>query len=73
MRSHRSGLELGMKLTTDKPGMINHLDDFHQLIVRRDAADHQPLFRQLLAILVVKFVAVAMTLDNQFLSVDGPG
>ena len=40
--------------------MITQFDNFDEAIVRRESAEHQSLFRQVISIAIVEFVPMAM-------------
>src|SRR3990172_2105 len=65
----RRGGEFRMELHAHEPGVIRPFDDFDQRAVHGCAGNHQALLRQTVAILVVEFVAVAVTLDDGILAV----
>ena len=64
MRHVRLALEFRMELAGHVVGMVFQFDDFHQLAVRRGAAEHETLFLIALAIRVVELVAVAVTFHD---------
>src|ERR1051325_3254868 len=69
MAIERSRLELGMELAGEEPRGIGELDDLHQVVVGRDAREHEPLLLQSRAEIVVELVAVTMTLRDLLLGV----
>ena len=58
------GLELGVELHPDPPGMVRPLHGFHERCVRGEAAHDQPRLLQGLAVLVGHLVAVAVALGD---------
>ena len=64
MGVHRPRLELGMKLTSQIPGVIFEFDNLHQVSAWRSAADDQTFLLQYLTEFVVEFVSMAVTLGN---------
>src|SRR5580692_5345081 len=68
----RRGSEFRVKLTGHKPRMAGQLDKFHQP-VGGEAREAQPRRRQLVQIMIIELVAMAMTLENRLLTVQGPG
>ena len=40
------GFEFGMKLATEKPGMVRKLDDLHQVRILEDPGNDHTLFHQ---------------------------
>ena len=69
MRLDGARTQLRMELTRDKPGVIGQLDDFDEHIVRRyTAKDHSVLFEEL-PVMIVHFIAMAMALVDDFLSI----
>jgi hypothetical protein len=66
MRLMRFALELRMKLARDEKGMFGDFDDFHQLAVRRNAAEDKTRLFKFFAVCIVEFVPVPMTfMDNE--------
>src|SRR5690348_2011652 len=57
-----------MKLATDEPRMdvARQLDHLHELAVRRDAAEHQPIALQTLPKLRIDLVTMAMAFADFF-------
>ncbi len=53
-------LKFGVELAGNKERMILQFDDLDQLSVGRSAAQDKPGLLELLAVLIVKFVTVAM-------------
>ncbi len=64
VRLERFALEFGVELNSYKPGMVWDLDDFDQAAVGTGARESQAIRLKLLAILIVEFVPVAMSLIN---------
>ena len=64
MRIKRVGLELGMKLATEEPGMICNLHDLHIGAVRRCAREGHSVGYQHLLIFPVELVTVPVALGN---------
>ncbi len=62
MGVHGSGLELGMELTAQEPGVIRGLYDFDQAGFGIAAADREALLGELLLIGGIEFVAVPVPL-----------
>ena len=56
---------------TEKPGMIPHLDHLDQLAVHRNPGHDQTVIFQYLTVVVVEFIAVTVTFDDDILFVDG--
>ena len=44
VRRHGPGLELGVELAAQEPGVVAELDDLHQVAVGDMPAEDQPLF-----------------------------
>ena len=62
-----------MELTREKPGMVDKLNDLHKRAIgRATGKNHTVLFKQL-AILVVEFVAMSVTLRDSFHPIGVPG
>lgn len=61
MRLMRFALELRMKLARDEKGMFGDFDDFHQLAVRRNAAEDKTRLFKFFAVCIIEFVPVPMT------------
>src|SRR2546423_6221457 len=55
-----SGLELGVELAADEPGVIGQLDHFDQRAVGREPGTAHPVFGEHVAVGVRHFVAVTM-------------
>jgi len=66
----RLTLQLGMELATQKPRMIRQLDDFDQRAIWRRARDRHSGFHQRVAVSVVHFEAMTMTLTHVWLAVE---
>src|SRR5213594_1927209 len=64
MRAHRTGLQLGMELTADEPGMIGQLDHFDQRAIRRQPRAAHAVLGEHVAIRVRDLVAMAMPLAH---------
>src|SRR4051812_10242616 len=64
MGAHRPGLQFGMELTADIPGMLRQLDHLDERAVRRESRAAHAELRQYVAIGVGHLVAVAMTLAD---------
>src|SRR5689334_12648883 len=64
MRTRRAGLELGMELTTDEPRVRLDLDHLDQRTIRRQSAKIQSMLDERVAILVVDFVTMAVSLTD---------
>ena len=60
MRLVRLAQEFRMELAGDEKRMVLQLDDFHQLAVRRQAAEHETGLLEFVAVGVVEFVAVTV-------------
>src|ERR1019366_9331509 len=73
MRFHRFGLELGMELAAEEPGMIGDFADLHVGSVGRLAGDTKSRGLQRFLVLAVEFEAVAVTLADLARSVSLPG
>ena len=70
----RVGSELGVELAGEEPRVVWQLDGFNQAFASgRYAADDQARFFKRGDIVVIDFVAVAVTLANQFAAVDFGG
>src|SRR3569833_3412898 len=63
------GLEFRMELAGDEPGMIVELDHFDEAAVLRTPGDGEAGPLQRLEIIVVEFVAMAVTLDDAVLAI----
>ena len=70
MRGERLGLELGVELDADEPGVLGHLDDLGQATVRRHAGEAQARGAQPVDVVDVDLVAVAVALADLTLAVD---
>src|SRR5678815_5124469 len=66
MSAPGGGLELGMELHADEPGVHapRQLDDLGQLVALRDRRDHQAGLGQPVEVVLVGLVAVAMPLGD---------
>ena len=73
MRAERLGLELGMKLDGQVPGMAGELDDLDELPIERPADNLEAAIEERLLILAVELVAMAMALVDDLLAVEAPG
>ena len=62
-----------MELTAQKPGLVLQLNDLHQIIIRRSAADHQPLCFKLFTKFIIKFIAVTVALVYIINTIGLPG
>ncbi len=65
VRSVRAAFKLGMKLNADEKAVLRQLDCFDNPAVRGGAADYEAGLFHKLPVLIVEFVAVAMTLENE--------
>ena len=63
-------MEFGMELDADEEGMIRDLDDFHETIIGRGTGDDEAGIDELLAIIIIEFVTMAMTLGDLVGGVD---
>src|SRR5689334_9011325 len=70
MRASGTRLQLGMELTTDEPGMRLQLDHLYQRSIRRKAAQIQTVLDEGIAILVVDFIAMSVTLADLWHCID---
>src|SRR5881409_2701927 len=59
-----SGLELGVELAADEPGMVGKLDHLDQRAVGREPGTAHPVFGEHVAVGVRHFVAVTMPLAH---------
>src|SRR5256885_3335962 len=75
MRLMGLAVEFGVELAGDKKRMLRQFDDLDQLAVRSVATENEPGFLETLAISVVEFVAVPMSLvdDERSVEAGGPG
>ena len=64
-----AALEFGMALTCHEPRVIGDLDHLDQALVWRDARYRKPCFRERVAISVVHFVAMAVTLIDELFTI----
>src|SRR5882762_9941466 len=64
MRGQRLGLEFGMELAAEEPGMLRRFDDLDVLAVGRAAGDAESGIGERLFVLAVELVAVAVALGN---------
>src|SRR6476646_3677850 len=64
MRAVRTRTVFRMELCCQEPGMILELDDFDQLAIRRQPAQHQSLCRQLFSVGVIELEAVPVSFAN---------
>src|SRR5215210_7735655 len=62
VRTRWTGLELGVELAADVPRVRLQLHHLHQRSVGRQSAEIESVLDELVAVLVVDFVTVAMTL-----------
>ena len=69
MRSCRARFEFGVRLRSQEPRVVFELDHFHNVLVRRNAANVHAVRFELVAIVVVDFVTVAVTFVNELLTV----
>ena len=69
MRVHGAGFEFRMKLASKKPGVGRDFHNFHQIGIRADTAHNHTVLYERLAVLVVKFIAVAVALKDTLLAV----
>jgi len=60
----RFGLEFGMKLHSDKPGMLWQFHDFDKRAIGACSGKPHPIGFELLAVLVIEFITMAMPLGN---------
>src|SRR6266702_2536901 len=60
----RLGLELGVELAADKPGMAGDFHHLHQVPLLVDPRQHQPFGGEWFAEGVVKLIAMAVPLEN---------
>src|SRR5580765_726106 len=58
----RLRFEFGMTLHRHKPGMISQFHDFHQFTSWAGARDQKSMGGELLAVLIVKLIAMTMAL-----------
>ena len=64
MRLVRAALELGVVLNADIKVVFGDLDGLHDVAVRRQAGEHEPLFLHERAVVVVELVPVAVALGD---------
>ena len=69
MRVDWARFQLGMELSRHEPGMVRELDNFHEVVVRIDAAEPHAVIREFLLELIIHFESMAMALGNEFLPV----
>src|SRR3989442_15723627 len=65
MRPRRLGLELGMELDGQIPGMARQLGDLDEFAVGRAARNTEPVLDERAFVDAVELVAVAMTLVHE--------
>src|SRR5207253_5884012 len=73
MRRQRLRLEFRMELAAEEPRMIRQLNDFHEILVGRDARNDQTVFSQHLLELPIEFVSMTMPLGNDIRLVNSIG
>src|SRR5207302_2550798 len=64
MRRQWLRFEFRMELAAEEPRMIRQLNDFHEILVRRDARNDQTVFGKHLLELPIEFVPMTMPLGN---------
>src|SRR5215475_9495846 len=64
VRFERLGLELGMKLAAQIPGVVGQFADLHVHSVRRFSGEPQPMLRQNPFVLAIELVAMAVALAD---------
>jgi hypothetical protein len=69
VRGEKMGLELRVKLDSDKPWMVFEFDDLHQVIVGGGRGDTHPCLLEPFPIGGVKLVTVAMSLVDSIDSI----
>ena len=67
------GFEFGVELNAQHPRVAGHFRDFAELAVLEGAGKEHPFFFKRLFVLVVKLVAMAMALPDEFFSISGFG
>ena len=60
----RPGLEFGMELAAEEPGMVLKFDDLDEVLIGRRAGNHQPLPRQGLFEGSIELVPMPVSLGN---------
>ena len=60
MAIHRARLKFRMKLTTEKPRLVLYLNDFNQVTIRGQAAQHHAFSAELGTVSIVELVAVTV-------------
>jgi len=58
-----------MELSTHKKRMSGQFNNFYQLFVGRKTGQQQPFFNQPATIIIVEFIAMAMTFADPFFAV----
>ena len=66
-------LELGVELGAQVEGVIAQLDDLHQAVIGREAAEDQPVGGEQLAEFIIELEAMAVPLVDHRLPVGGAG
>src|SRR5690349_14740116 len=64
VRLHGLGLELGVELHADEPGMVRQFDDLDQVVLRVHAGHHHARVLQALAVGVVQLEPVPVALAD---------
>src|SRR5258708_39495210 len=64
MRTIRATLKFRVELCSYKPGMISQFYNFHQAIIRGTFADNDAFGFHTLAVLIIEFIAMAMTFEH---------
>ena len=73
MGLHGTGLELGVEVAGQEPGMVGEFHDFHEFAIGRGAGNDKAFFHKEVTEGVVEFVAVAMAFGSDFHTVGGSG
>ena len=70
MRPVRPGFQLRVRLGGDEPRMGWDLDHLHDAAVRGEPAERHAVFFQHFTVIIVYFIAVAVTLADLFLPLE---
>ena len=64
-----AGFKLGMELASDKPRVVDKLDHFDNMLIGRSPRKHHAGPLELLAVVVVEFIAMTVALIDKLLAV----
>jgi hypothetical protein len=64
MSPYQTTFQLGMELSRDEPGVIRELNNLHQVQIGIDSTENHSVIFELFSVIIIHFVAVAMTLSE---------